>query len=62
VAGGYPANAQGWLAGAARRQGSWWEDWAEWAGARAGALVRPPSIGSDQYPPVGDAPGNYVRG
>jgi polyhydroxyalkanoate synthase subunit PhaC len=58
----YPENAQKWQAGAARQQGSWWEDWAGWAASRAGALVPPPPMGSERYPPVGDAPGEYVRG
>ena len=62
VAGEYPADAQEWQAGASRQQGSWWEDWTEWAAARAGALVASPPMGSERYPQVGDAPGDYVRG
>jgi polyhydroxyalkanoate synthase subunit PhaC len=58
----YPAGARDWQAAATRQQGSWWEDWAEWAAARAGTLVAPPTMGSARYPPVGDAPGEYVRG
>jgi polyhydroxyalkanoate synthase subunit PhaC len=62
AAGEYPAAAREWQAGAARQQGSWWEDWAGWAAARAGALVAPPPMGSERFPPAGDAPGDYVRG
>ena len=30
------ADPDTWLAGATEVQGSWWEDWAEWIGERAG--------------------------
>jgi polyhydroxyalkanoate synthase subunit PhaC len=58
----YPEQADQWRAGAARQPGSWWEDWAAWSDARAGHLVAPPATGSDRFPPLGDAPGTYVRG
>jgi polyhydroxyalkanoate synthase len=58
----YPPDAGVWQAGADRVQGSWWQDWAGWAGKRAGVLVAPPPVGSERYPVVGDAPGEYVRG
>ena len=57
-----PADGHSWRAAAARQAGSWWEDWTRWSQARAGNLVRPPSMGSDQNPAVGDAPGDYVLG
>ena len=44
-----------------RQQGSWWEDWAWWAGERAGGQIEPPAIGSDRHPVLGDGPGEYVR-
>jgi polyhydroxyalkanoate synthase len=56
-----PADAGEWRAGAARHNGSWWEDWTAWAQTRAGDRVKPPSMGSAQYPPLGDAPGDYIR-
>ncbi len=62
LAGSYPASAQDWRAAATRQAGSWWEDWTTWSRGRAGALVRPPAIGSKAYPAVGDAPGSYVHG
>jgi len=62
AADGYPAAAGAWRASAIRTEGSWWQDWADWAGQRAGRLVAPPPIGSERYPPVRDAPGDYVRG
>jgi polyhydroxyalkanoate synthase len=49
-----------WLARATKHQGSWWVDWVPWLEERSGALVKPPTVGSDQYPPVTDAPGVYV--
>ncbi len=58
----YPPTAEAWRASAQRKDGSWWEDWAGWAGSRSGELVKPPRMGSRRYPPQGDAPGQYVRG
>ena len=57
-----PQSPQQWRETADRRDGSWWEDWAAWADARAGRLVKPPSMGSHGYPALGEAPGDYVRG
>jgi polyhydroxyalkanoate synthase len=48
--------ADAWRESAERRPGTWWEDWAVWAAARAGALETPPDL------PRGEAaPGCYVR-
>jgi len=57
-----PAEALRWRAGAVRASGSWWQDWAHWASRRAGRLVPPPQMGSQRFPPLRDAPGEYVRG
>jgi len=57
-----PPDPAQWRAEAQRHSGSWWEDWAAWAGARAGDLVDPPPMGSRRYPALGAAPGSYVRG
>jgi poly[(R)-3-hydroxyalkanoate] polymerase subunit PhaC len=51
-----------WQEAAKRHQGSWWEDWAAWADARAGQLGPPPPMGSERFPAVGQAPGEYIRG
>jgi polyhydroxyalkanoate synthase subunit PhaC len=51
-----------WREAAERHDGSWWEDWARWADTRAGRLIQPPPLGSDRYPALGEAPGDYVRG
>jgi polyhydroxyalkanoate synthase len=56
-----PPEPERWLAGATKQQGSWWEDWAEWIGERAGGRREPPPLGSATYAPIGDAPGAYVH-
>jgi polyhydroxyalkanoate synthase subunit PhaC len=58
----YPPTAEAWRATAERKDGSWWEDWSGWVETRAGELVKPPKMGSRRYPPLGDAPGQYVLG
>jgi polyhydroxyalkanoate synthase len=51
-----------WLKGADRHQGSWWEDWAVWSKKRSGVLrARPKALGSEAFPPLTEAPGEYVR-
>ena len=55
-----PAEPKEWLDASVRHEGSWWEDWAEWIGARSGERVKPPSMGSRKHRPVADAPGAYV--
>jgi polyhydroxyalkanoate synthase len=62
VAEAYPPTAEVWRTTARRHQGSWWQDWAVWAGERAGALVSPPPMGSERHPVLDNAPGQYVRG
>ena len=56
-----PSDAAEWRTEAERHGGTWWEDWADWSAERAGSLVSPPETGSDQHPPLGDAPGEYVH-
>ena len=58
----YPQNPQDWREAAQRHSGSWWEDWAAWADARAGRLGPPPSMGNDRHRALGPAPGGYVHG
>jgi polyhydroxyalkanoate synthase len=55
-------DAQAWRKAAGKQQGSWWEDWTSWSDPRAGELITPPEEGSTRYPPLGDAPGDYVHG
>jgi polyhydroxyalkanoate synthase len=49
-----------WRAAAQRHDGSWWTDWFAWLAAHSGEMVEPPSMGSEAYPPLQDAPGSYV--
>jgi len=56
-----PPDPAEWRKAAHRHSGSWWEDWAAWGSARAGALTAPPPMGSARYPALGQAPGDYVR-
>jgi polyhydroxyalkanoate synthase subunit PhaC len=60
VADRYPADPAAWREAAVRQDGSWWQDWAQWAAPRAGTLRQPPPMGSDNYSVIGDAPGDYV--
>jgi polyhydroxyalkanoate synthase len=55
-------DADAWRAGAVEQQASWWQDWAEWIETRAGKRRRPPTMGSQDHPVLGDAPGTYVHG
>jgi polyhydroxyalkanoate synthase len=55
---GTPAD---WREQAREHEGSWWEDWSKWLDAHSGAMVTPPDTGSENYPPIGDAPGTYVK-
>jgi polyhydroxyalkanoate synthase len=57
-----PLEAEAWRARAVQHQGSWWEDWAEWIGARAGDRRAPHDMGSTAHPALADAPGTYVHG
>ena len=55
------ATAQEWHENATEREGSWWTDWVAWLNERSGKKVTPPKMGGDDYPPIEDAPGTYVR-
>ncbi|NPV04700.1 MAG: alpha/beta fold hydrolase [Syntrophaceae bacterium] len=46
------------------QKGSWWPSWVSWLAALSGEPVPPPPTGAKDagYPPLGDAPGTYVRG
>jgi polyhydroxyalkanoate synthase len=56
------SDADAWLAGATRHNGSWWKHWADWLGDRSGDKVpAPPTAGSEQYPVIEAAPGRYVK-
>jgi polyhydroxyalkanoate synthase len=62
-AGDYDAAGPGaWRSAATKQNGSWWEDWTAWSDERAGALVKPPPMGSRKHKAIADAPGEYVFG
>jgi polyhydroxyalkanoate synthase len=52
-----------WQATAPKQEGSWWPAWQAWLTQHAGCMVSPPPLGSAErgFPPLGDAPGLYVR-
>lgn len=58
---GEAKTAEEWRRNATEQQGSWWEDWTNWLEPRSGEKVEPPGVGSEQYPPIEDAPGTYVK-
>jgi polyhydroxyalkanoate synthase len=59
--GGAFDTAAEWRENAKEHEGSWWEDWSRWLEERSGEKVSPPEMGSENYPPIEDAPGTYVR-
>jgi polyhydroxyalkanoate synthase len=55
------ATAEEWHENATEHEGSWWNDWVAWLNKRSGKKVAPPKMGGDDYEPIEDAPGTYVR-
>ena len=57
-----PPTADAWLAAANEVPGSWWTDWSAWL-ARFGArrVAAPTAPGNAKFPPLGPAPGEYVK-
>ena len=57
-----PPDAEQWMAGAQRHEGSWWEHWAGWLTDRSGEqIAAPKSVGSRRFPAKEAAPGIYVH-
>ncbi|MEC7940862.1 MAG: class I poly(R)-hydroxyalkanoic acid synthase [Pseudomonadota bacterium] len=55
-------SADEWLSNATHNEGSWWTHWNQWLqGFEAGERVEPFNQGSELYPVIGQAPGNYVK-
>jgi polyhydroxyalkanoate synthase len=54
-------DADGWLAAAEEKSGSWWPDWADWLRPLAGKLQAPRKLGNAKYVPIEPAPGRYVK-
>ena len=55
-------DADGWLANAEHRKGSWWPVWADWLERHGGEKREAPkSAGSRKHRPIEPAPGRYVK-
>src|SRR4030095_11155172 len=56
-----PVSAEGWLEGATKHPGSWWDHGVAWTTRGSGELVdAPAALGSSKHPVLGKAPGTYV--
>ena len=53
--------AEGWLASAEEKKGSWWADWAGWLKPLSGEQRAPRKPGNAKYKPIEPAPGRYVK-
>ncbi|HEY1908143.1 MAG TPA: alpha/beta fold hydrolase [Myxococcaceae bacterium] len=52
---------EAWHVASTRHGDTWWNLWAKWIKARSGEQLAPPAaLGSDDFPPLADAPGVYV--
>ncbi len=53
---------ENWLLTAPETEGSWWPEWQGWLAGLSAERVPPPTMGApdEGYPPLEDAPGNYV--
>ncbi len=54
-------DAEGWLAMAEERKGSWWLDWANWLKPLSGEQRAPRKPGNTKYKAIEPAPGRYVK-
>lgn len=55
-------DADQWVAGATKNEGSWWSHWSEWLHSRSGGqLVASGQVGSQVHPALSPAPGLYVN-
>jgi len=60
-----PADAEDpaqWVESAQKFSDSWWPDYVSWLAERSGPEVdAPKTLGGEDFPPLGPAPGSYVR-
>ena len=54
-------SAETWLSTARKHEGSWWNDWNEWAGRFGGAQSKPRKISLSSRRSLEDAPGSYAK-
>lgn len=56
----HEASPEAWLENATHYTGSWWEAWLDWLERHSGAWIDAPVWSRLAYPPLADAPGQYV--
>ena len=56
-----PTDPDQWFACATELAGSWWPDWQRWVTALSKERVPARTPGSQELPPIEDAPGSYVK-
>jgi polyhydroxyalkanoate synthase len=57
----FPPRADRWLEGAGSVDASWWIRWNEWLSERSGEMkAAPKSLGNKAFPPISQAPGEYI--
>ena len=56
-----PESADEWQSQASSKSGSWWPEWEKWLRRFSGKKVPARTPGSDEFAPLADAPGSYVR-
>src|SRR5690242_8701265 len=50
-----------WIKNAIEHKGSWWPDWLQWLESLDAERVPARPVGSEEMPPIEDAPGSYVK-
>ena len=50
-----------WMKNAREHKGSWWPDWLQWLEGLDPERVPARAVGSEEMPPIEDAPGSYVK-
>ncbi|NOJ40464.1 PHA/PHB synthase family protein [Bradyrhizobium australiense] len=50
-----------WMKNATEHKGSWWPDWLQWLEGIDPERVPARAVGSEEMPPIEDAPGSYVK-
>ncbi len=59
--GDYPSDAQEWMPKSEQTIGNWRDHWLAWLQAHSDLKAAPAALGNKTYPPLDDAPGQYVR-
>ena len=55
-----PKSPDDWFQGATEHPGSWWTEWAKWAGKQSGEKIPARTPGDGKLKVIEDAPGSYV--